>query len=115
MSDAELGVEIAVIEQRQAALEKRFDGLDRTLSDMAKSMQALAEDMHKIATFEYRVGALERAVEKFDNSVRRLHERIDTIDRSTVTHGVKIGGGERLIWIVVTAVVAAIVGLARGV
>lgn len=92
------------IVEGQLSTTRRIDGLEQITEELVAAVKALTESSHKMAMAISDVASLRRDEERMHQTVLRLHERLDGVEKEAARHGV---------WVAITssALTAVMAGL----
>ena len=88
--------------------------LDHSVAGIHERLDKLTEALATIRLLEERVGQNSRSLERAFAKLEAHDQQIDQIKQTQAGTAVRLGTGERLTWIIVTAAVGAITYALRG-
>jgi vacuolar-type H+-ATPase subunit E/Vma4 len=78
---------------------------DDRLSRMEEKLDRLSEAVVAMARMEERMLTLFKRMDNFDDTLKKVDDRLDEIERQAIARGQKIAFAERIFWMVCTGAV----------
>ena len=90
-----------------------IDDVSNRLDKLESKIDRLAEAVITIARIEERVTTVLKQNERFIMRLDRLEDRVETVEQTTKLNKKDVSKGERVFWVVCSAVIAAILYTCR--
>ena len=84
------------------------DSQDQRLEKIEQKIDRLADAVVSIARIEERVATVLKQNDRFIMRLDRLEDRVETVEQTTKLNKKDVSNGERVFWVVFSAVIAAI-------
>lgn len=78
---------------------------DDRLDRMEEKIDRLSEAIVGLARMEERMVSLFKRMDHFDNSIKKMDERLDEMEKQAIARGQKIAFAERIFWMICTGAV----------
>ena len=105
---------IEKLETRVSELTYEIRSLVATQKDIAETLREFKDINTKIALMGKDTGNNKRNIDRLFITTRELESKVAAIEKSDSIQGIKLGGAERGLWILITGAVAVAVGYFRG-